>query len=218
MTQPFSSETLYYPRESREFLEMTIQAVRRRALERKVNTICVFTSQGTGALALSTKVSDLGLKVIAVTFPPYRRYVRRTDASEEEVTVGITDPEIERALRRNGVEIVRGSMPLDGILIPRSPDQKTEAIRHTLWLFGVGMVLCVQAVLMACDAGMLQPQQEVISMASDTAILATAAPSRVMFSIDEGMEIREIICKPRHLTAARSGLYEKRGAEWTLPS
>jgi len=62
------------------------------------------------------------------------------------------------------------------------------------------MSLCVQAVTLACDAGYLEQGEHVISMTSDTAILAMATVTRKMLS---ELVVREILCKPVILTIGR---------------
>ena len=51
--------------------------------------------------------------------------------------------------------------------------------------------------------------EEVVSCSADTAIVASGSFKRLMFSPFEGMEIKEIICKPRNLTMTRKGKYEE---------
>lgn len=64
------------------------------------------------------------------------------------------------------------------------------------------MQLCIQAILLACDWGKVAPDEEIISLSADTAILATASTSTLIFSPYEGMEIREIISgTDRHIGA-----------------
>jgi hypothetical protein len=58
----------------------------------------------------------------------------------------------------------------------------------------------VQSVALACDAGYIDAGEHVISLTSDTAILATAAVTRRMLA---QLIVREIICKPAILTIGR---------------
>ena len=62
------------------------------------------------------------------------------------------------------------------------------------------MSLCVQAVVMACDAGEVARSEHVIALTSDTAILAQAAPTRYMLT---EFAVREILCKPAIYTIGR---------------
>jgi len=86
-------------------------------------------------------------------------------------------------------------MPFQSIIIPGVADAKLEGIQHALKLGGFN--LCVQAILMATDSGELEPGEAVLSMSADTAIIATGTQTKFLFHPIEGMDIREIICKPR---------------------
>ncbi len=63
------------------------------------------------------------------------------------------------------------------------------------------MSLCVQAVLMASDAGFVELGEHVIAMTSDTSILVRSAGTE-RFLTD--LIVREIICKPVLLTIGKS--------------
>ncbi|MCR4427189.1 MAG: hypothetical protein NUW23_13570 [Firmicutes bacterium] len=117
--------------------------------------------------------------------------------------------EVSAELASKGVALVRSILPFGDVLIPGRPDVKLAAIHHTLSLFGGGMALCVQAVIVACDSGYLEPGEEVISVAADTAIVAAASGQWAFFSPFEGMEIREIICRPRLLKLTRAPRHEE---------
>jgi hypothetical protein len=68
------------------------------------------------------------------------------------------------------------------------------------------MSLCVQAIVLACDSGEVNIGEHVISMTSDTAILAQATSTRRMLG---GLVIREILCKPVILTIGRKEEFPK---------
>ncbi len=157
----------------------------------------VFTGNGTGALQAAEQL--VNTHVLAVTFS----WVRRGDS-----VGGIQDESVRQALAEKGIRIIEGNLPFDEIIIPDARDPKITAIEYTLDLFGGGMSLCVQAVIMATEQGLLEPSKDVIAMSGDTAIVATPARKSTMFSPYDGMEIREIICKPRHLTLVRKPKYE----------
>ncbi len=104
--------------------------------------------------------------------------------------------ERRKELESKGISVVQSTMPFQEVIIPE-PATQADAIQATLGLISPGMHLCVQAVLMATDAGLVQQGEEVVSMCADTAIVATGALSHWMFHPEQGLEIREIICKPR---------------------
>lgn len=91
-----------------------------------------------------------------------------------------------------------------------------EIVQKTLWRFCEGMKVCVEVVLVATDAGLIHPGEEVIAVAGtgmlgyergggvDTAIIMEAVRSQQFLQLESifGMKekrrrIREILCKPR---------------------
>ncbi len=72
-----------------------------------------------------------------------------------------------------------------------------EVIANTLRIFGQGMKVCTEIVMMACDGGCIDSGEKVIviggtASGADTAIIAAAAPSTKMYKL----RVQEIICKP----------------------
>jgi hypothetical protein len=68
---------------------------------------------------------------------------------------------------------------------------------NLLRIFGQGIKVCVEIIMMACDGGCITIGEKVIAVAgagagADTAIVATASPSTKM----TGLRVHEIICKP----------------------
>jgi len=197
-------QTLYLPGEGKEYFPQVIEAVRNHVRETDVQKVLVFTSDGEGALALADALQGTESQVIAVTFPATQKFA----VPEKGVTRVTIKDEVSTKLASKGVRLVRSILPFGDVLIPGSPDVKLAAIHHTLSLFGGGMTLCVQAIVIACDSGYLEPGEEVISVAADTAIVATASGKWALFSPFEGMEIREILCKPRLLKLTRAPRYK----------
>jgi hypothetical protein len=91
---------------------------------------------------------------------------------------------------------VRAHLPFDPI---RAQYQSYGVLGHDLSLlgnvltiFGGSMSLCVQAILMACDAGIVRKGEHVISLTSDTSILVRSAPTSHLLT---DFIVREIFCK-----------------------
>ncbi len=127
-------------------------------------------------------------------------------------------PDVKDKLRKLGVEIVvatdlgadiEHSMARD--LGVRSP--KT-VMNETFYLFCPGLKVAVLSAVTAADAGAVPVDREVVSMGGteqglDTAIVVKPAYSDEMFHPQRGLEIREIICKPRTMMGP-SGFYLSR--------
>jgi len=188
----------YYDSEGQINLTQTIEAVKERLALGDVTTVIVFTGNGVGALQAAEQLGSA--HVMAVTFSRIRRSTSLG---------GIQDERVRQTLAEKGIRIIEGNLPFDEIIIPDARDPKITAIEYTLDLFGGGMSLCVQAVIMATEQGWLEPGKDIIAMSGDTAIVATPARKSTLFSPFEGMEIREVICKPRHLTIVRKPKYDR---------
>jgi len=77
-----------------------------------------------------------------------------------------------------------------------SPD--SELIAHTLYCFSQGMKVAVEITVMAADANLISPEEEVIAIAgtdqgADTAIVVKSAYSTNFFDL----KIKEIVAMPR---------------------
>lgn len=198
-----TKKVVYLDGEGRTFTPETIKAVKNYLKGNDtVNTVVIFTAEGEGPLALATATKDLGTRIVAVTFPFGQVYKADADG-KEQVIMGIVDPTVRKKMATAKIEVVQGTMPFQDILIPGASDPKIQAIVHALRVFGGGTELCVQAVVMACDAGRVAQGEEVVAMAADTALLVAAARKVTMFSPFEGLEVREVICKPRVLNVTR---------------
>jgi hypothetical protein len=73
---------------------------------------------------------------------------------------------------------------------------------NLLRIFGQGIKVCVEIMLMACDGGLLEPGERVIAVSgtgagADTAVVATSSTSNKLGSL----EVNELICKPLSKTA-----------------
>ena len=69
---------------------------------------------------------------------------------------------------------------------------------NTLRVFGQGLKVAIEITMMAADAGLVSPEEEVIAIAgtgrgADTAIVVKPANAHNAFAL----RIKEIICKPR---------------------
>lgn len=133
------------------------------------------------------------LTLVAVTFPAGQLFRAKEG---DLVRTKLSDPAERNKLEDKGITIVQGTMPLQEIITPGCSDPKIDAILRTLSLISLGLPLCVQAILMATDAGVVSAGQEVVSASADTAIVGTGVLSNWLFHPEEGLDIREIICKP----------------------
>ncbi len=200
MTEPLSAIIEYFPEEGKANLHACVRIAFEAAVSRGIDTIVIFTGIGEGPeVALKefrSRAPFQHLKLIAVTFPNGQRF-----KGGRVVEIA---PEVRSLLEENGVPLIRAHLPFNpisahyrhhGIL-----GQDLTLIGNALSIFGGSMSLCVQAAIMACDAGYLEIGDHVISMTSDTAILVRTAPTDRLLT---DFIVREILCKPLFLTVGK---------------
>jgi len=197
-------ETLYFATEGRENYEATLEAVRSRAAEGDIEALITFSATAEGA---RLAVTVLG----GESMPPLKIVTYRSEAvSFEQSEDGVKEIPIGLPLDINSepgfeaIEVVRAPLPFSEVVVLNYSDPKLAGIREALRLVSGGLGLVVQAVTMACDAGLINQGQRVVSFAADTAAVITASHGDTIFFPNVGMEIHEIICKPIALTISRS--------------
>lgn len=192
-----SVKTFYFHEEGKINLPKTIALVKARVKSLGINKIVIFTGDGEGPLKAAKALAGLGVKIIAVSFP-YKQEIE--ESGDKRIIPRTSLPEVQEALRKHGIQLVLAHMPLNGIILPGIRDPLLYTMRYTLKMFSGGLRLCVEAITMATDAGALEPGEEVVAMSADTAIVATASSTQFIFHPTKGLDIREIICKPRYFT------------------
>jgi len=205
MTKSFIASTTYFLQEGRENLPECLKVAFQACVQQGIGKMVIFTAYGEGVkLAIETfcEVPEYShIRLIAVTFPAGKTF---TDDKNQPITVRIKD-EIRSLMEEKAIPLVKAHLPLDsiepGAALRTTVGRGFNLLGETLNMFCGSMSLCVQAVALACDAGHIEPGEHVVSMTSDTAIIATAAVTRKMLS---QLIIREIICKPAILTIGRN--------------
>jgi hypothetical protein len=203
MTNAYKYATEYFLQEGKENLERCLQATFEAAVSHNIKKVIIFTAAGKGVtMALQnyrTQEQFADIELIAVTFPNQTQF--STDDPSEYT---IPDDACEFFAAQK-VPIVRAHLPFDPIRPHYAGHgvlgQDFSLIGNALRIFCGSMSLCVQAVLMASDAGHVSLGEHVIAMTSDTSILVRAAGTS-RFLTD--LIVREIICKPVLLTIGKS--------------
>ncbi len=186
--------TLYFSHKGKSLMEETIKLALKRCKASDISKLLIFTSDGEGPLLASRINDSRDIRIVAVTFPAGQLF---RDKKGDLVQAKLSDPAQRKILEDKGIIVVQGTMPLQEIITPGSNDPKIDAILRTLSLISLGLPLCVQAILMATDAGVVSTGEEVVSASADTAIVGTGALSNWLFHPEAGLDIEEIICKPR---------------------
>lgn len=209
MPGQFTAPTTYFLQEGRENLPECLKIAFHAARQQNITKILIFTARGEGVrMALDSFCSQPDyehIKLVAVTFPEGKHF---TEANKPII---VEIPADQKALfESKGVSIVKAHSPFDPIT---SPGRQRGVLGQDLSLVGDAldvlcgsMSLCVQAILLACDAGVVSLREHVIALTSDTAVLAQAATTARMLS---DLIVREILCKPAVLTISRKEIADK---------
>ncbi len=170
--------------------EEALQVARKAVEERGLRHVVVASTFGTTGLKAAKLFQDLDVNLVVVTH----------NVGFREPGILEMSPETRKEIENLGGRVYTGTMVFRNIgtaireLVHYS---QPDLIAHTLRMFGQGMKVCVEIVAMACDAGLIPPE-DVVAVAgtargADTVALIRAMPSNKLFHI----KIREILAKPR---------------------
>ncbi len=196
----FKAYTEYFQAEGKVNMRECMRIAFETAVERGIDTIVIFTGVGEGPeMAIKdfqTQSQFQHIKLIAVTFPFGQRFKDDKEAS--------ISPEVISLLKEKNVPLIRAHLPFSAISAHYRHHgilgQDLTLIGNALSIFGGSMSLCVQAAVMASDAGCFEIGDHVISMTSDTAIIVRTAPTDRLLT---DFIVREILCKPLFLTIGK---------------
>jgi hypothetical protein len=158
-----------------------------RAEELGINTIIVASCTGKTA----EKLIDCGIDVVCVT-----HQIGFHKPGKDEMS-----PEMRRRLGEKGIKLLTTTHLMAGI--DRSLRNQfggvypSEIVATTLRMFGEGVKVCAEISTMAVDAGLAEPEKDVIALGgtgkgADTAVVIHPAHSQHFFRT----RIKEIIIKP----------------------
>ncbi|MDX2021951.1 MAG: hypothetical protein SF187_17060 [Deltaproteobacteria bacterium] len=195
--------TTYVPGEGRNFMETCIRAAFEACRNNELTTIVMFTATGEGPLfALREMLNEPELqhiKVIAVTPPFGQAYLSDpSDRNSPRVIAGV--PSVAAKLMTDsGIPIVAAHLPFKG---PpgepgeHGPESQWALVDKSFSILGGGFALCVQATLLACDAGHVRAGERIVALTSDTAMVVTASRTELWLSQTHGLLFEYFVCRP----------------------
>jgi hypothetical protein len=194
----------YFPEEGRknlgECLRLSFETAHQYGLEK----IVIFTGIGDG---LQQAIDDFlpqdqfsEIKLVGVTF------AQGFEVQQGDKKISPQYPQDRKnTLAELKIPLVRAHLPFDAISTQYQHHgvlaQDMSIVGNALNIFCGSMSLCVQAVLMACDAGAIEIGEHVVVMTSDTSLIVRAAPTARLLT---DFIVRQIICKPAFLTVAKA--------------
>ena len=199
-------QTVYVEAEGKPSMEVCIRESFLFCRDHRIGKVVLFTGAGDGAMFavdnFLTNQEFESIQMIAVTPPSGKRY--RSDPFDESsviVASGVS-PEKKEFLRDMGVPVVSAHMPFK-----TSTGTGVAAWNETAEAFGIlggGFSLCVQAILMACDAGEVDAGERVVAASADTSIVAIASRTELFLAPHHGLLVEHIICRPRQFNISKS--------------
>jgi len=180
----------YFGKTGESNTDRVLELVARRADELGIDTVVVASTRGTTGIKAVEKLK--GKKVVVVTHSAGFREMDSIDLTAENRVM----------IETGGGEILACQHALGGV--GRAVRKKfgtyltEEIVAHVLRIFGEGMKVAVEIVLMAMDAGLISGRKDVIavggtSRGADTAVVIKPANVHSFFDL----KVKEIICKPR---------------------
>jgi uncharacterized protein len=181
--------TIYFEKPGEMNTETTLKTARKRAKELNINSIIVASTRGNTAVQ-ATKIFK-GYQIIAVSH-----------------VAGFSSPNAQsftdnnrHLVEHNGGIVLTTTHAFSGL--SRAMRNKHnmymlgDIVADTLRVFGQGMKVACEIVLMAADNGLIRTGEDVISLAgssfgADTALVITPVNTHNFFDL----KVKEIICKP----------------------
>jgi hypothetical protein len=173
----------YFEVPGRRNTEETLRLAREKAKENGIRKIVLASTTGDVARLAAERFAGMGTSLIVV---PHQYGFTETQRFPAELV---------KELEAQGHHVHFGTMLFhtDGFYGVGAP----EAMAMILRTICQGMKVCVETVLMAADAGLVERGEEVIVISgtargADTAVVALAATTQQLHDL----HITEILCKP----------------------
>ena len=170
--------------------EKVIGSVKEAVQRTGIQQVVVASTSGKTGLAAAKALKGMVERIIVVT---HNFGFKEPDTVEMPLE---TRQEIEAL----GARVYSGTMVFRNLgtaIREKTGYSQQDLVANTLRIFGQGMKVCVEIVLMAQDAGLVD-SRDCIAVAgtargADTAVIIRPAPSNRFFDL----KVREILIKPR---------------------
>jgi hypothetical protein len=218
MEKTMKQETTYFEGEGREFLQACIDHAAEWCVRAGLRKLVIFTGTGDGphyaAKELLSQKRYSNLQVIAVTPPFGRKYrTKPGDSASPVVRAGI-HPGMQEELAALGIVVLAAHLPFKGIHSGTERASEWNRVAEAFGVLGGGFALCVQAAMIACDAGAVDGGERIVVASADTAFVALACRTESFLSPTEGLLVEHILCRPSRYTISKRS-HEQIGQMWT---
>jgi hypothetical protein len=195
-----SETTIYFDAEGRASMEQCIKHAADWCVSKKIETLVIFSGTGDGPHYAATKILPTepykGLRVVAVT-PPYGRPYKLNPNDPDSPLV---HSGIKKAMRDDltalQVDVVSAHLPFKERYDGKERTSEWTRVAESFGVLGGGFALCIQAILVACDAGFVAHGERVVALTADTALEAIACRTESFLAPLEGLLVGHVICRP----------------------
>ena len=159
-------------------------------VERKLKDVVVASTRGGTGIASAKLFKDLNANLVVVAHSVGFREPNKNEF----------DSEAKKEIEEHGGSVLFSTMPfhtINDVIRKKIGSSALTLIADALRMMGQGTKVCVEIVSMACDAGKVESDKDVIAVAgtgrgADTVLLIKSANSRRFFD----MKIVDVIAKP----------------------
>jgi uncharacterized protein len=182
------STITYFEKQGEENTKEALEAAYQRLKQGDIKHVVVASSSGATALKLAEKLKDLDVEITMVAMQPYM-------FPKYNELIAQNKPKLKEA----GVKLYQGTHALSGVerAFKDAGTPPALVMANTLRMFGAGMKVAIEVLLMAVDGAQIPSEEKVMALGgrahgADTCIIARTADSSRFFE----QFISEIVCKP----------------------
>ena len=191
MAKGIEKKVFYFEKKGAVNTDRTLEIAIACCRDREMPGILVASATGKTALRCR-EIAGTALDIIAVTYSAGSRFREQVQEFERN----------QATLQEKGIHIVRAIHALSGA--ERAFENRYKSgftplnlVSDTLRMFGQGMKVCVEVAVMAAEAGLVTPDEEVVAVGgtgrgADTAVVLNPGYAASLFDT----RIREILCMP----------------------
>lgn len=169
--------------------EQALEIMREGIMRYGVKQVVIASTRGGTGLAAARLLQDTGVKLVVVT----HNYGFKEPGTHEMT------PETRQEIETLGARVHTGTMPFRNIgtsIREKMGYSQQDLIANTLRIFGQGIKVCVEIVMMAADSGLIT-HDDVLSVAgtakgADTVALISPQSSNSLFDL----KVKDILVKP----------------------
>lgn len=192
--------THYFDGEGREFMQDCIRRAAQACVDLNLRSLVIFTGTGEGPHFAARELLPIApfqqLRLVAVTPPWGRQYRMRPGDKESPIVRAGINPAMRDELESFDVAIVTAHLPFKEVYVGTEYRSDWARVAEAYGVLGGGFAYCVQAVMLACDAGAIPAGDRVVVASADTSFVAIASRTETFLSAGEGMLVEHIVCRP----------------------